>query len=116
MIRDLDIDFNNILLDEKSFKNKYEKILIYDISYKTFMGAKPMRIRFDKLNGFIKIMMELDIYYYMIMKDIMQFIIGLNILEVKKVVLKIVLIITLEEPGLIHIIFYLLKKYWLFMF
>ena len=36
-------DFDNILLDEKS----YETILIFDISYKTFMGAKPLRIRFD---------------------------------------------------------------------
>ena len=36
-------DFDNILLDEKS----YENVLIFDISYKTFMGAKPLRIRFD---------------------------------------------------------------------
>ena len=40
----------------------YENILIYDISYKTtFMGSIPLRIRFDKLDGFIKFMMELDI-------------------------------------------------------
>ena len=55
MIRDLHIDFDNILLDEKSYKNRYENILIYDISYKTFMVAKPLRIRFDKISGFIKI-------------------------------------------------------------
>ena len=36
-------------------KNKYENILIYDISYKTFMGRKSLRIRFNKINGFIKI-------------------------------------------------------------
>ena len=35
-----DINFN-ILLEEKSYKT-YENILIYDISYKTFMGAKPL--------------------------------------------------------------------------
>ena len=34
---------------------QYENILIYDISYKTFMGSKPLRIRFDKIGGFIKI-------------------------------------------------------------
>ena len=38
-----DIDFDNILLDKKS----YENILICDISYKTFMRASPWRIRFD---------------------------------------------------------------------
>ena len=27
--------------------------MIYDISYKTFMGAKPLRIMFDKIDGFI---------------------------------------------------------------
>ena len=32
---DTDIDFDNILLDEKSNKNKYENILIHDISYKS---------------------------------------------------------------------------------
>ena len=48
-------DFDNILLDKKSNKNSYENILIYDISYKTLMGAKPLRIRLDKIDLFIKI-------------------------------------------------------------
>ena len=42
IIRAEDIDFDNVLLDEKS----YEIILIYDISYKTFMVVKPLRIWF----------------------------------------------------------------------
>ena len=50
IIRVEDVNFN-ILLDEKS----YESILIYDISYKTFMGVKPLRIRFDEVYGVIKI-------------------------------------------------------------
>ena len=41
--------FDNILLDEKSCEN----ILIYDISYKTLIGAKPLRIRLDKVDAFI---------------------------------------------------------------
>ena len=53
-MRIVDIHFDNILLDEKSYKI-YENISIYDISYKTFMGAKPLRIRFYELNEFIKI-------------------------------------------------------------
>ena len=34
---------------------KCENILIYDISYKTFMGSISLRIRFDEIDGFIKI-------------------------------------------------------------
>ena len=44
-----DFDFDNISLDEKSFEN----ILIYEISYKTLIGAKPLRISFDEVDGFI---------------------------------------------------------------
>ena len=39
-----DFDFDNILLDKKSYRN----ILVYDISYKTLISAKPLRIMFDK--------------------------------------------------------------------
>ena len=47
-----DINFRNILLDEV----KSENILIYTISYKTaFMGSIPLFIRFDEIDGFIKI-------------------------------------------------------------
>ena len=46
-----DFGFDNILIDEKLHKN----ILIYIILYKTLIGAKPLRIRFHKIEGFIKI-------------------------------------------------------------
>ena len=46
-----DFDLDNIVIDEKSHKN----ILIYDISYKTLIGPKPLRIKFDKIDGFLKI-------------------------------------------------------------
>ena len=52
-----DIDFDNILLDKKSYKT-YENILIYDIPHKTFMDTKPLRIGFIDL---LKFMTELDI-------------------------------------------------------
>ena len=29
--------------------------MIYDISYKTLIGLNPLRIRFDKIYGFIRI-------------------------------------------------------------
>ena len=38
-------------MDEKL----HENILIYDISYKTLIGSKPFGIRFDKIDGFIRI-------------------------------------------------------------
>ena len=53
-MRPIDINFDNIFFDEKSYRT-YENVLIYDISYKTFMGAKPLRVRFDEIDGFIKI-------------------------------------------------------------
>ena len=46
-----DFDFDNILIDEKS----HEIILIYDISYKTLIGPKPMRIRFNQVDEFIRV-------------------------------------------------------------
>ena len=52
---DTNNEFSDILLDKKLYKKKYENILIYDISYKTSTGAKPLRMRFDKIDGFIKI-------------------------------------------------------------
>ena len=44
-----DVDFDNALIDEKS----YENILVYNISYKCIV--KTLRIRFDKIDGFIRV-------------------------------------------------------------
>ena len=46
-----DFDLDNILIDEKS----YENILIYNISYKTLIDPKPLRIGFFKIDGIIRI-------------------------------------------------------------
>ena len=43
-----DFDIDNILIDEKS----YENILVYSISLKTLVGAKHLRIRFNKIDEF----------------------------------------------------------------
>ena len=51
----IDTDFSGILLDEKLYKEKNKKKLIYEISYKTSTDAKPLCIRYNKVNGFIKI-------------------------------------------------------------
>ena len=49
-MRVIDVDFNNILTDKKSYKN----LLIYNISCKMFVVEKPLRIWLDKIEGFIK--------------------------------------------------------------
>ena len=46
-----DLDFDNILIDDKSNKN----ILIYNILYKNLIGGTPSRIRFNKVNEFIRV-------------------------------------------------------------
>ena len=64
-------DFN-ILLDV------HENILISDISYQTFVGTKPLCIRFHKIDDLLRLVLELDtnIYYYFVLKEIMQFLVG----------------------------------------
>ena len=46
-----DFDLDNILIGEKS----YESILFYNISYKSLIDTKPLRIRFDKIDWFIRV-------------------------------------------------------------
>ena len=46
-----DFDLDNILIDE----NSPENMLIHDISYKTLIDPKPLRIGFDKIDGIIMI-------------------------------------------------------------
>ena len=43
----LDLSYDNILKNEKSYKN----VLVYEVSYKNLIGAKPLQIRFDKVDG-----------------------------------------------------------------
>ena len=103
IIRDIDINFSYNLLEEKSYKT-YENVLICDISYKTFMGSIPLRIKFDKIDGFIKnyngirYLILLDYGWCGKICDRIKYLIN------EKVVLQIVLIIILEESELIRII------------
>ena len=46
-----DFDPDDILMDEKS----YENILVYNISYKNLIDSKPFCIRFNKIDGFIRV-------------------------------------------------------------
>ena len=49
IIKDKKINFSNILLNKKL----YENVSVYTISYKTPADPKPLRISFDKIDGFI---------------------------------------------------------------
>ena len=44
-------DFDNILIDEKSYENG----LVYKISFKTLNERKPLRIRFNNVHVFIRV-------------------------------------------------------------
>ena len=49
-----DFNLDNVLSNEK-----FENILVYNISYKTFIDVnKPLRITFDKIVGFIRVYNE----------------------------------------------------------
>ena len=107
IMRVTDIDFIDNLLDRKS----YENILTFDISYKTFMGAKALPIQFEKIDRFIK---TYDGIRYLVLfaaeryNTIYE---GINYLISEKVALHIVLIIIFQELELTHIILYLQKKH-----
>ena len=103
----MDINFSDILLDE----TLHENVSVYYIS----TDPQALRTRFDKIDGLRFVVMNLDIFYYLIMDCLMKFVLKLNILLVEKLVLKIVLIIILEKSELIHVSLYILKKYLLFM-
>ena len=57
IIKIKDFDFDNILLDRKS----YENTLIYDISCKILIILKPLRIIFGKLDGFIRLELTAEV-------------------------------------------------------
>ena len=67
-------------MDEKL----YENILIYDISYKALIAAKPLLIMFDKVDGFIsdyngtKYLVLFRLEKYNAIHDTIRYLIGLK--------------------------------------
>ena len=65
IVKDINIDFSNILVDKKL----YENILVYENLYKNhwswingYMDQKLLHVGFDKIGGFIKVLVgNLDI-------------------------------------------------------
>ena len=58
-----DFNLDNILIDEKSYGN----ILVYHVSQKIQVDVKPLVVRFDKIDGSIRVMKP-DIQYYLELK------------------------------------------------
>ena len=102
IIRGVDINFSNILLDK----------ILYDISYKTSTSPKPFHIRFDKINGFIRVrggeFRHLVLFDYILFDKVCD---KIKYLISEKLILQIVLIKILAKSELIQITLYLLKKY-----
>ena len=46
-----DLNLDNILINE----NSNENILFYNISYENLISTKPLRIRFDKIDEYIRV-------------------------------------------------------------
>ena len=59
---------------------KYENILVYNISHKIWIGAKPFRIRFDKVDGIIRVFYGTRYLILLALKNMIPFVIGLDIL------------------------------------
>ena len=74
-----DTDFSSILLNKKLYIKKIDNILIYDILYKTSIGAKPLRIRQVKIVDLLNFVIKLDAWYYLMIR-VIKFVIVLNIL------------------------------------
>ena len=64
----------------EKLKKSYGKTLIYDVSYRTVNFAKSFRIMFNKLDGFIRDYEGTSHWYYLALKNMMSFSIGLDIL------------------------------------
>ena len=99
IIRNFDISFNNILLDEKL----YENISVYEISYKISTGPETLHIRFDKIDGFITAcgkFRHLVLFDYRLFDKVCD---RIKYLISEKRNITEVLIIILEKSELIHI-------------
>ena len=99
-INDTEINFKNISLDKKSYENTSVSKKLYE----TPASAKPLPVRFSKIDGFIisfdgeiKHLVLLDYKFFNKICDKIQFLIR------KKVLLKIILIIILDRSELIQL-------------
>ena len=93
----------------KWMKKLCENVLIYNISYKTLIGAEAMHIRFDKVHGFIKVY---DGTRYLKLFELGKYEIfnRIRYLTGVKVVLHMSFFIIMQKSKLIHMILCYWKK------
>ena len=59
----------------------YKNILIYDVAYKTPYGAKPLRIVFDKVDGYLRKYDETKDLALFHLKNLKEYLTELDILQ-----------------------------------
>ena len=74
------------------------------------MDAPPNHMSFNKIYEFMRVMMEVDIYFYFDFKNMTSFTTVLDILYKGKAVLIMSFFIIMQKLKLIHSILYLRKK------
>ena len=90
-------------IDERSYKN----ILVYDISYKTLFGSKPLRIKFDEVDRFIRVYDGIR-YVVLFGPEKCDAIYNrIRYLISKKIGITRVFFIIMQKSKLIHLIIYL---------
>ena len=76
--------------------------MIDDVSNKSLIGPKSLRISFDKWMDLLEFMMGLDIYYQLALKNMMPLRRGVDTLLVKIVVLNMLFLIAMQKLKLVH--------------
>ena len=80
--------------------------MIYDISYKSLISAKPLRIGFDKIDGFIRVYGRTR---YLVLFDFEEYEAIYNKIRylVSQVALHVFFLIIIQKNKFIHMILYL---------
>ena len=93
-----DFNLDNILIDEISYKI----ILVYNISNKTLIDAKPLHIRFDKIDGFITVYDGTRYFILFGSQNMISFTTELDVISVKTGITYIISIIMQNQSRFIR--------------
>ena len=102
-----DFDFDDILINENSCENT----LVYQILYKGLVDVKQLRIRFDKIDGFIT---AYDGTRYLVLCGTEKYDVVYNRIRYlisQKMVLHMLFLIFMQELKLTHRILCLQRKH-----
>ena len=71
--------------------------MFYDILYRTLFGSKPLQISFDEVDGFIRVYDGIIYLALFVLENMMSFVIELDILLTKKVLLHMYFLIIMQK-------------------